>query len=253
MRLIDRCRLHVLLTPEALAETGAERFVEVVRQAVAERGRATVALAGGSTPMALYRRLTATALAAQMPWHRLHLFWSDERCVPREHAQNNAGNTLRQLRRAPLPQRAVHRIAAELPDPEQAARAYESELRTFFGDGGPRVDLALLGIGEDGHTASLFADSAALETSERWVTTDRGPQRTPPRITWTVAALSHARHAIFLASGMAKARAVAEVLTTDESQAPAALVARAILHAGGTVEWLLDSDAAVRVSAASGG
>jgi len=247
-RLIDRCQLRLAGTPEALADAGAERFADIAREALAQRGRATVALAGGATPMALYRRLASTTLTARIAWHRLHLFWSDERCVPREHPQSNAGNALRQLTPAPIPTRNIHRIAGELPDPEQAASAYEDDLRAFFGDGGPQVDLALLGLGEDGHTASLFADSPALVENRLWVTADRSPMRTPPRITWTVAALSHARHAIFLVSGMAKARAVAEVLTTPESPTPAAIVARAILDAGGAVEWMLDRDAAVRIA-----
>ena len=211
--------LQRFATVHELAADAAARYCNAARAAVAARGRFCVVLPGGRTPAALFAALRSTPWVERAPWRESHFFWSDERCVPADHADSNYGLAQRELlTHVPIPAGHVHRAPTELGAPEQAAAAWEHALREFFGPsaGGsafPEFDLVMLGIGPDGHTASLFPGAPALDVSERWVAaTD--PMGKPPvsRLTLTLPVLNHARGVMFLAAGPDK-RAVVDSIT----------------------------------------
>jgi 6-phosphogluconolactonase len=234
---------------EAVARAAAEEVVEAGARAVAERGRFAVALSGGSTPRRLYRLLAdpAAPFRGRLRWDAVHVFFGDERHVPPDHADSN----YRMAREALLDHveaASVHRIRGELPDAEAAAAAYEAELRAFFalgaGDAPPALDLVLLGLGADGHTASLFPGSPALEERRRWVAAPLVEAVRAHRITLTLPMLVRAREVVFLVAGAEKAAALARVLgPADARPLPAARV-----HPGaGALVWIVDRAAAARL------
>ncbi len=231
----------VKVFPEShgLYREAAERLVRAGRKAIEREGRFTLLLAGGSTPRRLYALLAAPEYRERADWSRTHLFWGDERAVPISHPQSNfrmASETL--LSRLSFPEQNIHRVPAEL-GAEEAAAQYERELLKFFG-GPPRFDLALLGMGADGHTASLFPGSNALREAARWVVAAAAPQGAA-RITLTLPALSAAAEVLFLVTGAAKAPALAAALEgPPDPDLPAALVK----PARGEVVWLVDGAAA---------
>lgn len=232
--------LEIFPTPAALVDYAASLFA---RLAEAAPERFSVALSGGSTPRALYERLAAAEMAERIPWRKVHLFWGDERCVPPDHPDSNYGLTAAALlRHIPLPPENIHRIAGELP-PAEAARRYEAELRAFFGET-PAFDLVFLGMGEDGHTASLFPGSPALNESHRWAVEVEHTVAPPPlvwRVTLTFRVLNAARRVVFLVSGAAKAAMFAQVWRGGDF--PAAQ----IRPQDGELLWLVDRDAAARL------
>ncbi len=241
--------IRICESAAALTREAARVFVTAVEEACARRGRCAVALSGGSTPRALYRLLgdPTAPYRATLPWRALHLFWGDERHVGPEHADSNfrmVRETL--LRSVPLPDGNVHRIAAELADADQAAARYEAELQAFFGlepGEAPRFDLVLLGLGDDGHTASLFPGSEAVREMERLVVAPYVAAHNGYRITLTPKVLDAARQAAFLVSGAAKAPAVHAILAgpRDPLLHPAQVVgAERIL-------WLVDRAAAAQL------
>jgi len=199
-----------------LTRATADEISSLIAEVLRARDRFAWALSGGSTPRDLYRLLASDPFRERLPWHAIHFFWGDERHVPPDHAESN----FRMAREAmldavPVPASNVHRIAAEDPDAERAARLYEAELRSFFAlaEGEwPRFDLVLLGLGKDGHTASLFPGSAAVRERERLVVAPWGEAQQAFRITLTPPVLSHARRALFLVSGAEKAAALRAVL-----------------------------------------
>jgi 6-phosphogluconolactonase len=199
-----------------------------------------LALSGGSTPLPVYERLAKLAL----PWPSLHLFWGDERCVPPDDQNSNYGNALRKfISQAPIPEANVHRIQGEL-EPQEAAKAYEDELRRFFGPEPPVMDLVLLGMGADGHTASLFPGCPELAESSRWAISSQPPAGTGPalpRVTLTLPVINAARAVLFLVAGEDKRPAVSSILRVlgNGSQLPAGLVRPA-----GELAWFLDRKAA---------
>ncbi|HHS97595.1 MAG TPA: 6-phosphogluconolactonase [Chloroflexi bacterium] len=229
-------RVWVFPDRNALARAAAERFVAAADEAVRARGRFFVALAGGSTPRPAYRLLADPACASRVDWDRVHLFWGDERCVPPDHPESNY-RMVREalLDRVPIPVENVHRIRGEWP-PEEAAAAYEAELRAIFGPDG-RLDLVLLGLGADGHTASLFPGSAALDERERWVAAVFADPVGTWRITLTPPALNGAREVLFLVVGKPKAEALARVLAGWD------LPAGRIRPRSGRLSWFVDRDA----------
>ncbi len=247
--------------PEALAEAAAARFAAAARAAIATHGRFAVALAGGHTPAATYRLLAASAEPAgagraAVDWSRVHLFWGDERAVPPDHPDSNyrmVRETL--LAGAPVPAANVHPVPTGLGSAEASAAAYEETLERWFGlaaGGGPgterpRFDLVLLGLGEDGHTASLMPGCPALAETARWVATC-APQSLPhPRITLTLPAINAGRRVVFLVAGAAKAPALARVLEGDEE--PGRLPAAGVRPGDGELRWLVDRAAAGRLRA----
>ena len=233
--------IHVFPDAAALAEAAAQRFVALATAAVATRGRFTAALSGGATPGALYRLLAAEPFRARAPWAQLHLFWADERCVPPDDPGSNyrlVAETL--LAGAPIPPENVHRMRGEW-EPERAARDYECALRAFFDDEAPRFDLVLLGLGTDGHTASLFPGAETLAETARWVAPAVAEYENRPawRLTLTLPVLNAARNVIFLVRGADKA-AIVRVALGD---AAARLPAQRVRPTAGQVTWLLDAEA----------
>jgi len=227
----------VLPSAAALADAAAARFVAAAGDAMASRGQFIVALSGGSTPRGTYLRLGAEALVSKVMWSRVQVLWGDERCVPPDHVESNyrmARETL--LDRVPVPAANVHRIHGE-DDPATAAAAYEATLRALA-----RIDLVLLGLGEDGHTASLFPGSAAVHEQTRWVMAARAAAASMWRITLTPAVINAAAQVLFLVSGGAKADILRRVL--EGPRRPQELPAQAIAPSNGRVRWYVDAAAA---------
>ncbi|MBI1800923.1 MAG: 6-phosphogluconolactonase [Chloroflexi bacterium] len=230
----------------ALARAAAEQIAAIAGEAIATGGRFSIALSGGSTPRAVYTLLASAAFAGRVDWARAHLFFGDERCVPPDHADSNyrmASETL--LNHIAAPPDQVHRIRGELSPPTAAAE-YEQVLREFVvGSAAPRLDLILLGMGADGHTASLFPGAAALRETERWVVAVEHTQPPPPlvaRVTITPPVLAAAAHVVFLVSGADKAERLRLVLTGPDQ--PDILPAQLARPSNGTLLWLVDAPAA---------
>jgi 6-phosphogluconolactonase len=229
--------VHIFESSEELAQAAAREFAARTAEAIGERGRFAVVLAGGSTPKATYEIL-ARDYANRIDWGNVHVFFGDERAVPPDHEDSN----YRMAREALLdhiPVGSVHRMQGELP-PDEAAEAYEQDLLRFFGaEDLPRFDLILLGTGGDGHTASLFPETSALEVHDRWVVANPVLKLETTRITLTVPVLNAARAVCFLVAGEGKARPVAEILEGDPREYPASLI-----QPQGGPEWMLDRPAA---------
>jgi 6-phosphogluconolactonase len=241
--------IRVELGPEALALAAAGLVAEAARAAVDARGRFTLAVAGGSTPLPAYRRLAEPALATGVPWPDVHVFWGDERCVPPDDPSSNQ-RAVREalLDRVPVEADHVHPIRCG-GDPERAAATYEALLRTTFPDAtGPSFDLVLLGLGENGHTASLFPGDPALAPSRRWVLPVRVPGQPFARITLSAELLNRARAVVFLVSGEAKAAVLHQVL--EGPPRPAVLPAQLIRPHRTEPLWLVDRAAASRLAPA---
>ncbi|HEX8494264.1 MAG TPA: 6-phosphogluconolactonase [Pyrinomonadaceae bacterium] len=228
---------------EEVSRVAALRFVELAQSAIDARGRFSVALSGGSTPKRSYQLLASDEFKERVDWARVHVFFGDERCVPPDHADSNyrmADEAL--LSRVPLAARNVHRIMGE-GDAAANARLYEDELQTFFaGMPWPRFDLILLGMGDDGHTASLFPETAALEEKRAWVVGVWVEKLNAYRITLSAPAINHAAHVVFLITGANKAERVAEVIHGE--RATERLPSQLIRLASGRLEWFLDKAAA---------
>lgn len=237
--------IRTLSTPQELSAAAAEEVVHAANEAVAQHGRFTIALSGGSTPKNLFN-LLATNARTSMPWDQTFFFWGDERHVPPTDPDSNyrmANEAM--LSKIPVPAANVFRIAAENPDAEAAAQAYEQTLRKFFSlESGvfPVFDLVLLGMGPDGHTASLFPGTAALHEKSRLVVANWVEKLKTHRITLTLPVLNAARCVAFLVSGTDKATALHEVLegNSPAEQHPAKLVR----PSNGKLIWLLDRAAA---------
>lgn len=234
-------KLRVFPDPAALADTAATYIVERAQRAVAARGRFNVALAGGSTPRPTYRCLLHPPWFATIPWSHVHLFWGDERCVPPDHDASNY-RMVREvlLESAPIPKANIHRIPGELP-PKDAASHYRWELETALGPE-LRFDLILLGMGVDGHTASLFPGSEALDEEDRTVVAVHAADLdVPERVTLTLPLINAARDVLFLVTGSAKARTLARVW------ANVPLPAARVQPKDGALQWFVDRDAAARL------
>jgi 6-phosphogluconolactonase len=235
--------IEILPDADALAKRAADEFLRLADEAIRTRGRFAVALAGGSTPKRMYGLLTV----AQLDWRGIHVFWGDERCVPPDHADSNyrmAAEAL--LNHVSIPPQNLHRIQGKLPA-EKAASAYEDELRRTYV---VRFDLILLGLGPDGHTASLFPGGPALHEATRRTAAVHHETPPPPlvdRVTLTPPAINAAANVIFLVSGGDKAEVLARVLQGPSQ--PDLLPAQAIRPADGRLLWLLDRSAAAGIAA----
>ncbi len=218
MARILRIKYYVEPDPAALARRAAQYFVEMIGEAVAGRGRARIAISGGSTPKTTFQLLADPnqPWRNRMPWDRLDIYWVDERAVPPDNAESNYRMTREALLdHVPLRPEQIHRMEGEL-DPEVAASRYESELRNSFrleGAQSPRFDLIALGMGTDGHTASLFPHTEAIHEIGRLVTANHVPQKDAWRITLTWPVIDHASSVFFLIAGEDKAQILKEVLT----------------------------------------
>jgi 6-phosphogluconolactonase len=233
--------LLIYPNPAALAQAAVERIVALANQAIAERGRFVWALSGGTTPHDVYVLLGET----RVDWQRVYFFFCDERCVPPENEASNYGMlraTL--LQRVKPPVSNVHRMQGEL-EPVAAAAAYEQTLRDFFGTAAgaapPSFDLILLGMGADGHTASLFPHTAALAESRRWVVANYVEALTAWRLTLTPTLINAAKHVIFLVAGASKTARVKQVF---EPGAAEPLPAQLVVPSRGELLWLMDREAA---------
>lgn len=244
---------------KALSEAGAKHICALVRDSLRQRDPVTVVLAGGKTPRLLYRNLASPPHNARMAWFNTHFFWGDERCVPPDHPDSNFGMAYDALlSRVPVPSENVHRIPAEEGTPEEAAEAYERDLRAFFhpsiGQGAavgpvpekgelPVFDLILLGLGTDGHTASLFPGDPVLEIEDRWVAPVPNPRGSPPvpRVTLTLPVINRARCVMFLVSGVEK-RDVLRLILEEPDRASRVYPAGRIKPEGRLV-WFADAGA----------
>lgn len=225
--------------PEELGEAAAQEILRLSQAALAKQESFSLVLAGGNTPRVLYRAL-ARSDSDSVLWPRIHLFWGDERYVPPDDSQSNyrmARETL--LETLPIQPDNVHAMPTHFPDPEEAARAYETTLRAYFDGPWPVFDLTLLGLGADGHTTSLFPGSPALEEQTRWVvpaaspaelfipSSPPSPPSPPSRLSLTLPALNHSRNTFFLVSGTEKKKVLREILRNPAQAAtryPAARV-----------------------------
>ena len=235
--------------PEQLAEAAALRFINSAQASITLQGLFSVAVAGGNTPKRVYELLASEPYRSRTKWSSVHIFFGDERCVPPDHPDSNYRMVKESLlSHVPIPPVNVHRMRGE-DDPALSARLYEEELHAFFGAvAWPRFDLVLLGMGEDGHTASLFPGTAALRENRAWVVANWVEQLKTFRLTLTAPAIYHAAHIVFLVTGEGKARRLHEVLSGPRD--PERLPAQLIRPIAGSLEWLVDK-AAVSVSRAS--
>lgn len=242
--------LDILPDLDALADATARRFVSAANEAIRARGRFLVALPGAATPRLTFERLAREPLVSQVGWSHVQVLWGDERCVPPNHRESNyrmACETL--LNRIPIPATNVHRIHGE-DEPRAAAMSYETMLRSLLRTpiGPPRaapgvcIDLVIMGLGDDGHTASLFPGSAALSEPMRWVVAAYSSADSMWRVTLTPAVFNAAAEVIFLVAGASKTGVVKRVL--EGLHHPDMLPAQAIALSHGRLHWLLDAAAA---------
>jgi 6-phosphogluconolactonase len=232
---------------EQLSRALAKAFVASARERASAGDRFSVALVGGSPPRLLYE-LLATEFQDKAPWEHIHFFWSDERYVPHDHADSNVLMVRGALfDKVNVPAENIHAPPTELDDPEQAAIRYEATIREFSAFKKPCLDWVLLGLGEDGHFASLFPGSSALEENTRSVIVVRNSPKPPPvRLTMTLPLINQAAHVHFLVSGGGKAYALHSTLegSTDPSRWPA----QGVQPTRGTRTWWLDDEAAGRLT-----
>lgn len=226
---------------EDLARGAAEHFVAKSSEALAEKDRFTVALSGGSTPKILYGLLADPnePFRDRIAWEKIDFFWSDERHVPPDHADSNyrmAHEAL--LARVPVSNEQIHRVPSENPNAEAAAQAYEKTIKTVTRETLPQLDLVLLGLGTDGHTASIFPGSEVLHETKRLVAAPWVEKFNAHRITMTLPLLNNGKSVVFLVSGAEKAAIVKEVL-----KGPEKYPAQAVKPTRGELLWLLDKEA----------
>lgn len=234
----------------AVFRAAADRFAEIAQAAVAQRGKMTIALAGGSTPKALYQLLTTEPYRSAVAWDKIEFFFGDERSVPPDHADSNYRMFMETLpAKITIATERVHRMRGEADDLDAAAREYQQELARVLGVPAsgppPALDLILLGMGGDGHTASLFPDTKALGETVRWVVANHVPQMSTWRITLSYGAINAARHVQFMVTGEGKAARLADVLEgpSDVERLPS----QGIHPSPGEVEWLVDRGAAAQL------
>jgi 6-phosphogluconolactonase len=251
-----RPEVHRYPDPDTLSRRAADFVCGLAEKSVKKTGLFTMVLAGGKTPRTLYNHLARPPYATRMPWSSVHFFWGDERCVPPGHPDSNFGMAFQALiAKIPVPPENIHRIPGDEPTPEAGARAYEDMLHAFFqggihqesrdshgasDQGFPGFDLIILGVGTDGHTASLFPGDPLLEERKRWLGSVSHPRGSPPvpRITLTLPVINQARCVLFLVSGMEKKDVVRLILNDPETargRYPAAMV-----NPVGRVVWFLD-------------
>lgn len=230
--------VEVLPDKDALIQRSLAIVLDKIQAAIAARGRCTIALAGGSTPKPLYEQLALQAL----PWDSIHIFWGDERYVPADHPDSNEGMARHTwLDQVAFPSGNIHPMPTANPDPAVSANQHELELQQFFQlqpGKFPQFDIILLGIGDDGHTASLFPHTEALQVKDRLITV--GNKDGQPRITFTAPLINHAFTVLFMVAGASKRPALAQIFApvADDTVYPARLI-----QPQGELWWLLDQAA----------
>jgi 6-phosphogluconolactonase len=239
-------QVRVFASPEHLSRAAAERFCLIGSQAIRDRGRFTVALSGGSTPRGLNEELVRD-FSSQLSWQDVFFFWSDERHVPPTDSDSNyrmANETL--LSRLPVPANHIFRVPAEMPDAGAAAQAYEQTMQDFFRTAAgwfPRFDLILLGMGPDGHTASLFPGTTALDEKQHWLVANWVEKFSTFRITFTYPLLNQAANVTFLVCGADKATLVERALKDPAANLPC----QGVRPVDGELSWFLDQAAAAKL------
>lgn len=237
--------LRIFPTPADLFRGAAEEFVDQATTSVAQRGQFTVALSGGSTPRSLYQLLAGGAFP-KVPWDKTYFFFGDERHVPPDRPDSNY-RMANEAMLSKAPAQNVFRIPAEMKDADAAASAYEQTMRTFFRlapDEFPRFDLILLGLGPDGHTASLFPGSSGLTENKRLVVANWVEKFKTYRLTFTYPVLNHAACVMFLASGADKTGILRQVLENPQANLPS----QKVCPTNGRLVWMVDSAAAAELS-----
>ena len=239
---VTSAEVRIFADPEITCAALADSFTEVARQCLAGCHRFSVALSGGQTPRRLYEIL-AEAYRDQLPWPKLHFFFGDDRFVPHDDPDSNykmAKEAL--LDHVPVPPGNIHPMPTFFQDSEEAAADYEATMKEYFHYQWPRIDLALQGLGPEGHTASLFPHSPALTERDRWVMAVEAPVAPTRRLTLTLPVLNHASRVWFLVTGADKAEAVTRALSddTDPEEFPAA----GVRPHEGELLWWLDDEAA---------
>ena len=241
--------MYIAIYPDidTLSREAAQYIVRLASESIVMHGRFTIALSGGSTPRKLYSLLGSEPYRSQIDWALVEIFWSDERCVPPDSEDSNyrmARETL--LSNIPIAAKQVHRMPADQPDRDVASQAYTLELQGTFGtDGIPRFDLIQLGMGPEGHTASLFPHQPSLHEQQRLVMPVITPKPPPPRLTFTAPLLNAARHILFLVTGADKSDAVHAVLEGEYN--PDEYPAQIVRPKDGEVTWMLDTAAAEKL------
>jgi 6-phosphogluconolactonase len=233
--------MRILPDFESLSQAAAELVMEQSKRAIEARGRFSLVLSGGSTPRLTYELLASEMFRASIEWKKVHIFWGDERCVPPDDPRSNERMAREAfLDHVSIPQEQIHPIRCA-SSPQQSAQAYESTLKTFFGNHNPSFDTVLLGLGVDGHTASLFPGSPALKENKRWVVATHSGNEDFERVTLTPVLINRAMNVVFLVAGKEKARILREV--TEDAAVGDPLPARLIRPAGGQLVWLVDKQA----------
>jgi 6-phosphogluconolactonase len=230
--------LEILIDKNALIDRALELVLKKMLMAIKERGVCTIALSGGSTPKPLYE-----AIATQdLPWDKVHIFWGDERYVPPTHPDSNEGMARSAwLSKVPIPEANIHPMPTQEPEPALAAQKHEIQVREFFKIGAevfPAFDIILLGMGDDGHTASLFPHTPALNVDDRLITV--GSKDGQPRLTFTVPLINHARCVFFIVAGASKQPALTQVFA---DKGDAAAYPSRLIQPLGELHWLLDQSA----------
>lgn len=234
--------INIFPTPGALSETAARHIIELAKHYIQINGRFTIALSGGSTPERLFKLLSQSPYIEQMPWQNTYFFWGDERCVPLDDERNNAYQAITLLfSKINIPAANLFRIPTNLP-PAQAAEQYEQTIKDFFGNSRPRFDLTLLGMGDDGHTASLFPGTEILHETKHLVRDIYIDKISMHRITMTAPFINQSHHIIFLVTGSGKADTLKTVLQGDFQ--PELYPAQLIQSEDGTLLWMVDEAAA---------
>jgi 6-phosphogluconolactonase len=247
----ERGRVQIVADPAALARAAADLFVHIAGDAVARYGVATIALSGGSTPKQMGALLAAEPYRSRVDWSNVQIFWGDERWVPEASPESNAGEANRTfLDAVEIPRGNIHAFTTVDIEPEHSARDYEATIRDVIGGGDvPSFDLVLLGMGDDGHTASLFPGTAAIHESERLVVAHDVPKLDATRLTFTPPLINAAKSVVFLAAGAGKATRLAEVL--DGPIEVDRLPSQVVRPAGGPL-WLVDEAAAASLAKVAG-
>ncbi len=240
-------QIIVRRTVSDATDTAAKVFEQVIREALQGRDRACVALAGGTTPYLLYKELATSAAATSLPWGQVEVFFGDERDVPHDNVESNynmAARTL--LNHVPVLPERVHPMQADAPDLQAAAAEYEQLVRRIVPpgpDGVPSLDLILLGMGGDGHTASLFPGTKALDVTDKLVMAYHVPVLGRDRMTFTFPLINASRHVVFLITGEDKARTVAALLG-DDAEARGSIPSARVAPKSGRLTYILDLAAA---------
>lgn len=237
--------IHIAPNTLALSQDLAGHIAQLINRVLAEKDRFTFVLSGGSTPKALYAQLASSPYAESIPWEKVHFFWGDERAVPFEDERNNARMCYQELLdRIPVPAANIHVMRTDI-GPEESAADYEKVLKTYFKEGEITFDFVLLGMGDDGHTLSLFPGTPVIHEEKRWATSFFLPAQDMFRITLTAPIVNAARYVAFMATGAGKAETLVQVLEGERNLD--LYPSQIIQPSQGELHWFVDEAAAANL------